>query len=63
MSEEKPTYDIGEARRIFDADRQARAEQAVERIQAVLIELRCELRAVIGVGGQAVAVPVQIVAT
>ena len=43
MSEERAPYDVNAARAALDADRQARAERAAQRIQAVLVEERCQL--------------------
>lgn len=63
MSEERVPYDVTQAHAAIDADRQARARQALARIQAVLEEERCQLVAVpqLTADGRVVAV-VQVVA-
>jgi len=63
MSEEQVTYDITQAQAAIEADRQARAQRAAERIAQVLEEERCQLLARPGLTEDGrLAASVQIVA-
>ena len=46
MSETPPTYDVNQAQAAIEADRQARAERAAQRIQEILDAEQCVLVAV-----------------
>jgi hypothetical protein len=63
MSEPQETYDVTQAQAVIEAERQARAERAAQRIAQVLEEERCQLIARPGLteDGRLVA-SVQIVA-
>lgn len=63
MSEERVPYDVATAQAAIDADRQARVERAVQRIQEILDAERCRMVPVpqLTPDGRVVAI-VQIVA-
>jgi hypothetical protein len=63
MTEEREKYDVSQAQAAIEADRNARAARAAERIRAILDEERCQIVAQPQISGDGrIVATVQIVA-